>query len=143
MGLHLDVVIIKLNLNAVFDDEGANFDCNATNTGASYKPVTPLTGVDGMNSFGQWRLAAKSTVAGNTLSSITLTLCETKTTITLSNEDNAEFESFKLFPNPNKGQFTLSFDSKSSDNVGVSVYDISGREIFKKFSKTKVFLIKK
>src|SRR5690606_8383741 len=48
------------NLNAVFDDEGANFACANANSGQSLKPVTNLTGVDGMNSAGQWLLAAKS-----------------------------------------------------------------------------------
>ncbi|MEZ4793122.1 MAG: zinc-dependent metalloprotease [Gelidibacter sp.] len=37
---------------------------------------------------------------------------------------------FSIFPNPNKGQFTVSLNSSSSENVMITVYDIRGRKIY-------------
>lgn len=42
---------------------------------------------------------------------------------------NVAEESLKVFPNPNKGNFTLQFHAQSS-NVNVMVYDITGRKVF-------------
>ena len=37
-----------------------------------------------------------------------------------------------MFPNPNEGEFTISFDSSvnTNDKVEVSIYDISGRLVY-------------
>lgn len=129
----------KANLNAIFDDEGVAFNCNATATGASYIPVSALSGVDGMNSSGQWILAAKSSVAGNTLTSATLTLCHTDTTITLAVPE-IEFQDFGLFPNPNNGSFTIKFTSATSSDVKIMVHDMRGRSVYdKSFANTGTF----
>lgn len=37
---------------------------------------------------------------------------------------------FSIFPNPNKGQFTVSLNSSSNEKVMVTVYDIRGRKVF-------------
>ncbi|RTY90880.1 zinc-dependent metalloprotease [Flavobacterium sp. GT3R68] len=129
----------KVNLNAVFDDEGAVFNCNATATGAAYIPVNALSSADGMSSLGTWSLAAKSTLTTNTLTSATLTLCRVDTTTTLLNQDFGLAE-FSLYPNPNKGNFTIQFNSATNNDVNISVHDISGRRIFdKKYNNTGMF----
>lgn len=47
---------------------------------------------------------------------------------------------FSIFPNPNKGQFTVSLTSPSSENVLISVYDIRGRKIYdNKFENASSF----
>src|SRR5690606_9626223 len=45
--------------------------------------------------------------------------------------DTEDFElaNFTLYPNPNHGTFTISFDSKTSNDIKISVYDIRGRQI--------------
>lgn len=117
------------NLNVVFDDEGATFSCANTNSGANYKPVSSFTTLDGMNSAGVWRLAAKSTNTANTISSATLTLCRVETTVTLATE-NFGLENFTIYPNPNKGNFVVQFDSASGNNVKIGVHDLRGRLVF-------------
>jgi Metallo-peptidase family M12B Reprolysin-like/Secretion system C-terminal sorting domain len=130
----------KTNLNVVFDDEATSpFDCNATNTGASYIGLNPLSSFDGLNSMGVWGLAAKSTDITNTMSSITLTLCKTESIIVLSNPEY-EFADFSLFPNPNNGEFTLKLTSASSNDIKIIVDDVRGRSVFEKtYSNTGAF----
>ena len=37
---------------------------------------------------------------------------------------------FSIYPNPNKGQFMVSLNSSSNENVMITVYDIRGRKIY-------------
>ena len=121
----------RANLNAIFDDEGVVFDCAATATGARYRPVGALSSLDGMNSAGQWRFAAKSTSTANTISSVTLTLCKTETTIVLASESYG-LDNFVIYPNPNKGNFNIQFSSNSGNEIQVNIHDLRGRQIFTK-----------
>ncbi|WP_034042153.1 reprolysin-like metallopeptidase [Wocania ichthyoenteri] len=41
------------------------------------------------------------------------------------------FENFTVFPNPNKGEFTIKLNSSLSSNINVGVYDLRGRAIYK------------
>ena len=40
------------------------------------------------------------------------------------------FEAFSVFPNPNKGGFSIKFQTASNNDVMITVYDIRGREIY-------------
>lgn len=47
---------------------------------------------------------------------------------------------FKLYPNPNTGNFNVEFDSATSTDVKIAVYDIRGRQIFQKsYANTGMF----
>ena len=37
---------------------------------------------------------------------------------------------FNLFPNPNKGAYTITFNSSIEDNMNIEVFDLNGRTIF-------------
>jgi hypothetical protein len=51
-----------------------------------------------------------------------------------------QFQNFALYPNPNKGNFTVQFNSNSTNDVSILVHDISGRSIFeKKYTNTGLF----
>lgn len=47
----------------------------------------------------------------------------------LSTEDFG-LNNFKLYPNPNTGNFNIEFNSTSSNDVKIAIYDIQGRQIF-------------
>ncbi|WP_434037095.1 reprolysin-like metallopeptidase [Formosa sp. 4Alg 33] len=54
---------------------------------------------------------------------------------TLGIEDNG-FSSFSVWPNPNKGTFTVSLNATSSNAVNIKLYDISGRQVYSKAYKS-------
>ena len=60
-------------------------------------------------------------------------LIVTGNNITLGTSDNSLSNNLVVYPNPNKGEFTISFDSSLSDNsdVNVDIYDVSGRLVYK------------
>ena len=60
-------------------------------------------------------------------------LIVTGNNVVLGTKDNILSNSLSVFPNPNQGEFTISFDSRLSnnENVNVSIYDISGRLVYK------------
>ena len=60
-------------------------------------------------------------------------------TPSLANEEFG-FTNFSIYPNPNKGNFNVKFDSSSSNDISIMVHDIRGRNIFdKQFSNTGMF----
>ena len=125
------------NLNAIFDDAGATFSCAATNIGATYRPVQPLSTLVGMSSLGNWRFAAVSTNTANTISSATLTLCRNQETL---NVQNVTLNDFVIYPNPNTGNFNVQFSSNSGNEIKVIVHDIRGRQIFERsFNNSGLF----
>lgn len=50
---------------------------------------------------------------------------------TLGTEDFG-LDNFVLYPNPNKGNFTVKFSSASSNEIDITVHDMRGRQIFSK-----------
>lgn len=47
---------------------------------------------------------------------------------------------FTLYPNPNNGEFTVSFTSTTNNQITIDVHDIRGRKVFdKSFSNTELF----
>ena len=54
--------------------------------------------------------------------------------------DNFELADFSLFPNPNNGNFTVKFNSNSSNDINIAVHDMQGRLILnKKYNNTGLF----
>lgn len=44
--------------------------------------------------------------------------------------DENEFENLSIYPNPNDGNFNISFSPRSGENIGVEIYDIRGRKVY-------------
>lgn len=130
------------DMNVLFDEQAAAFTCATSNLNVSTKPntlstvfPTPLiTNIVNSPSNGIWRFYITDIVVGGavgTMQRVVFNLCKSELTPVLSTE-NFEFEDFSLYPNPNKGDFTIKFKSNSTNDIKINVYDMSGRSILDK-----------
>ena len=126
------------DMNVTFDAQGNVFTC-ASPTQGTYIPPTGfnLNSFNGYNPQGTWQFGFKDVVAGDTgtINLITLEICSQ--VLALS---DFEFEDFALYPNPNDGNFTVKFESKSGKKINIAVHDMRGRKIFdKSYSNNGLF----
>ncbi len=132
-------VWIDWNQNCSFDDAGEAYDLgDATNTS------------DGATSNSPFSITIPVSAAlGNTVMRVSTKFKDDGTPTSCENGFDGEvedytvnvqtslaveefgFDNFAVFPNPNKGEFTIKLNSSLSSNVNVEVYDLRGRKIFK------------
>jgi subtilisin-like proprotein convertase family protein len=123
---------ISNNMITTFDDSGVTLACGGIANNNVYKPVNTLDFFNGLNSQGGWRLAIADVTVPNsgTLNSWSLNICTTTTTVTLGTQSYG-LTDFTLYPNPNNGNFTVGFNSNSTNDIKIAVHDMRGREVFK------------
>ncbi|WP_452601495.1 zinc-dependent metalloprotease [Pontimicrobium sp. MEBiC06410] len=120
--------------NTVFDQEGTDGPITggtAPFTG-SYVPEGDLSTLYGENSGGDWVLTVvdDANQDGGTFNSFDLYLCVQGS---LSVEEfNNELTGLFVFPNPNNGTFNVKLNTSSTNDISMTVYDISGRRVFDK-----------
>ncbi len=121
------------NMNITFDAQGTALVCSSPTIG-TYVPPTGfnLDTFNGNNQLGNWQLGIRDAVAGNagTINSVALEVCSQS--FRLLGTKTFGFENFALYPNPNSGNFTVEFDSKSNNKINIKIHDLSGRMIFDK-----------
>lgn len=121
-----------------FDDSGSALDCNKT-TEQIVLPVDLLSAFNGQSPAGTWTLRVRDAVTGRfgTVNSASINICGQTYTLGTPDFENIDFI---LSPNPNKGSFTIQFDSKSNDGVKVFVHDILGKKVYENtFESTSNF----
>lgn len=126
------------NLNAVFDEDGASAVCSTTILG-NVLPEDVLSSFNGQNPQGNWILGVVDLGAQDTgtMNSFSVTIC---TQTMMLGTDHFGLADFKIYPNPNKGNFNVQFNSESGNEIKISVHDISGRQIFNKsYQNTGLF----
>ncbi len=156
--VHPDGTIIKL-MNRSCDEgattNGATYSFNFTNAATvqlpsgscllpapitgNVKPADPITVFCGKAASGTWTLKATDMYNGDTgsISNWSLNLCVAEPSLGIANNSLANFA---LYPNPNKGNFTVQFNSSSSNEIVISVHDMRGRTILNsKYSNTGLF----
>jgi len=113
-----------------YDDMGGDIICGTT-TLQNVAPFQPLAAFNGENPSGNWTFRIRDNYPGDkgTLNSASIAICTN--TYTLSAED-FKIDDFALYPNPNKGNFTIQFTSQSNNEVKVLVHDLLGRKLFEK-----------
>lgn len=128
------------SLNLKFTAGGAAINCTAG--GTTLQTVTPgesFAAFNGQNPQGTWKLRVYDTFTGDngTLNSWSIEICTQQ--VALITEDFG-LDNFSIFPNPNNGNFSVKFDSKSSNEIAIEVHDIRGRQIFNKvYQNTGLF----
>ncbi|WP_163409898.1 zinc-dependent metalloprotease [Flavobacterium ajazii] len=133
-----DCAIVSSTLILGYDDSGVALDCSKT-TSQIVLPIESLSAFNGQNPQGTWTFRVRDAVSGafGTINSASVNICTQTFTL-----DNSEFEKidFVLYPNPNKGNFTVQFDSDSTKVVEVTVHNILGEKVYSKtFNKTPYF----
>jgi subtilisin-like proprotein convertase family protein len=129
-------------MNVKFDDQGANFNCNALTTTAAYKPVNSFSeflGTAPNQGDGNWRIVAVDFNPSNNgvMNSFTFEFCSTSTTLATG---DFGLTNFTLYPNPNNGSFNISFESSSTHDIQVGVHDLRGRRVYdKSYQNTGLF----
>lgn len=126
------------NFNVVLNDGSPAFTCVANMTG-TFAPSSPLSAFNGGASNGTWTLLTADYWNDDTgtVNSWSIEVCsQTATLIT----ENFGLDNFGIFPNPNNGNFSVKFDSNSSNEISIEVHDIRGRQIFNKaYQNTGLF----
>ena len=117
---------VLLNL----DDDGGTLRCNVA-TLQTVAPFEPLAAFNGDLAQGVWTFRIRDAFANDsgTLNSASIQIC-TKT-FTLGTKD-FDANDFSLYPNPNKGNFTVQFSSQSGNEIKILVHDLLGRKLFEK-----------
>ncbi|WP_298893999.1 GEVED domain-containing protein [uncultured Psychroserpens sp.] len=134
-------VWIDWNQNCSFDDPGEEYDlgftanvANGPSGGSPLSITIPNTAATGSTTM---RVATKYVNTDDPgLPESCLTNYDGETEdytlnvmASLSVGEN-EFENFAIFPNPNKGEFTIKLSSYSGNDISVDIFDIRGRRIF-------------
>lgn len=122
------------NLKITFDDDTIDdINCSSTNNNEIYKPVEALSSLNNENPFGNWTLGIADLASGDTgtLNAWTIEVCYT--TITLDDNNFNTFEkNVAVYPNPNNGEFRVTFKNTSARDTNLMVYDLNARLIFSK-----------
>ncbi|MFK7783284.1 T9SS type A sorting domain-containing protein [Psychroserpens sp.] len=135
-----EVELTSVNgVNGPGEYQGTIFDQEATTAIAGetpanniftglYIPEGDLSSIYGEMSAGDWVLTITDnfTDDGGNLTNFEIELC-LEGTFSVS---EFELDNFVIFPNPNKGEFTIKLNSNSGNDIEVDVYDIRGRRIF-------------
>jgi len=118
--------------STVLDDAGATAITTATPANApftaTYSPENSLSVLNGENSVGNWTLSVYDnwTDDSGSITSWSVEICGSPV---LDIEDAKIADSFVLWPNPNNGEFHISFNSTNNDTVSLTAYDIRGRRV--------------
>ncbi|WP_298956083.1 reprolysin-like metallopeptidase [uncultured Nonlabens sp.] len=120
---------------ATFEDDGATILCRQPTVG-NFAPSESFSVFNGVAANGDWTLRVSDNVGDDigTLNSWSLEVCVQNIT-PLSNE-SFELDNLSIYPNPSNGNLNILFDNASSNNVGVTVFDLSGRSVFKRSYET-------
>ena len=119
------------NISATFDDAGIPVVCgNNPAISGTVRPVQTLSAFNGESMNGVWTLRVTDFSAGDggSLTAWSLNLCSNTPVPLAINE--TEIQDFALYPNPNNGSFTISFNSNSVNKINVAVFDIRGRSVY-------------
>ena len=125
----------------IFDDGAPAIVCSIPPNGTingTFSPSGTLGSFNTLDSQGNWNLlvADFEPVDEGTLNDWYLDMCIT--TITLNDPDLNEISSLKVYPNPSKGDFTITLDGSQSKYLDIEVFDMRGRQIFKHNYETSV-----
>ena len=119
------------NFDVIFQDGATSVLC-ADPTVGTYRPASSLSAFNGLDISGTWTLTITDNYNGDTgvLNDWYMEFCTTTTT--LVHPINTGLQTLSVFPNPNKGRFTVSLNTLDSQYIDINVFDLRGRLIISK-----------
>ncbi len=128
------------NIDAVFSDTGTELICGSSNLviSGNIKPEESLSVFNGGNSLGTWQLKVVDNGAADvgTIESWGIKICSSKEVVGI---EDSSLTDFVLYPNPANTYFTVEFTSDEPGDVGISLYDLLGRQIlYKNYPNTRL-----
>jgi subtilisin-like proprotein convertase family protein len=126
------------NFNITFNDGSPAVVCAEPTTG-TYAPSAALSALNGKGVAGTWALMIADGYAGQTgqVLSWNLELC---TEQAAASTDEFAMQDLAIYPNPNNGNFTVSFTSGSGQDIKLGVYDMRGRQVMQRsYANTGAF----
>lgn len=120
------------DMNVKMDDSGSLVICSGVPALTGVRiPTQALSAFNGQNSAGTWTLRVADNWAGDggSLNSWNIEFCQVQP---LASESFNTIDDLAIYPNPNNGNFTVQFNSTSSNEVKIGVHDVRGRQIFDK-----------
>jgi subtilisin-like proprotein convertase family protein len=111
-----------------FDDSGTDLDCAKT-TAQIVFPADALAAFNGENPGGTWTLRVRDAVSGKfgTINSASINICSQTFTLGVAEPEDV---AFVLYPNPNRGTFSIQFTTDSKAEVKVFVHDVLGKSVY-------------
>lgn len=132
------------DLKVTFDDNGAAVNCSSPTTG-TIKPRNAIHSLYKKKYSGEWLLGVADHYANDvgTLNSFSLNLCSLNYKQLQTDENFSETSTFKVFPNPSEGVFTIDLGviQFRGNTSHVKVYNLAGSLLFSKVEKNKLFSI--
>ena len=119
------------NFDIIFEDGAPGIDC-ASNISGNRNPANLLSTFNGLDMQGAWELSIFDRFAGDEgqLTDWYLDFCTTAT-MSLRTSDLNKISNLNVFPNPNKGEFTITLNDSQSERLNIEVFDIRGRQIYR------------
>jgi len=118
------------DFNVSLDDQAASatLPCPYTD-GLSYQPVGTLADFNGESANGTWTLTITDNAnpSSGSLTGWDLEVCTWENPLGI--EENT-INNFEIYPNPNKGVFTIEMNTLFESEIDIIVYDIRGRRVY-------------
>ena len=121
------------DIDVTFDDAGNDLICSSGTPVISgeVKPSQTLFAFNGESSDGTWKLKVVDGAKDDqgSLESWSFEICTSEPVLQVN---NYVFNNFRVYPNPSNGIFYIKFNSRNTSNVEINLFDIMGRNIYKK-----------
>lgn len=130
------LVWIDWNQNCSFNDPGEQYDLgtaqNVTNGNTNASPLSITIPANAVLGPTIMRVSTKYFSVPTSCENGADAEVEDYTVNVMSSLSVIEFDasSFIIFPNPNRGEFTIKLNSSSNSDIRVEVYDVRGRSVF-------------
>lgn len=120
---------VNSSLALKYDDLGGTLNCSKISSQAII-PASSLSALNGESPQGTWKLKFRDKIVDDT-GTITAASIEICSSVYSSlGVSGYEINDFVLYPNPNKGNFTVLFKSSYNTDIRIFVSDMMGKKVY-------------